>query len=96
MSKFIIATKTITYDVEAIREGWAENNGGVPPTDEEIGEIVTEWVREDMRLTSDEFDLRWTDTNPPGCVGSHITKPSRSSVKAVYIRGAKSQTGITE
>jgi len=61
MSKFIIATKTITYDVEAIRESWAENNGGIPPTDEEIGEIVTEWVREDMRLTSDEFDLRWTE-----------------------------------
>lgn len=51
----VIATKTFTYDVEALMTTWAESNDGIRPTWEDAFEMIQEWAHEDMRRVPDEI-----------------------------------------
>jgi len=59
-NKYIIATRTFTYDVEQIRTELNEMNDS-DASDEDIWEMVNEWVYEDMRSPVSRHDMKMTD-----------------------------------
>lgn len=60
-TNYIVVQRSFTYDVEKIKKEWAENHNGTEPTDEEILNLVEEWVEEDMRSPLDRHSVLWTD-----------------------------------
>lgn len=55
----VVVTRTFTYDVERTMTSWAENNGGIRPTIEEVYELIREWAHEDMSREPDELDIQY-------------------------------------
>jgi len=60
--KYIIATRTFTYSVEEIRDDLNSMNDE-DATDEEIWDMVEEWLYEDMVTPVSSFNMTLTDEN---------------------------------
>lgn len=60
-TKYIVVMRTFTYNVEEIKKDWAENHDGTEPTDEDILNLVEEWVEEDMRSPLSRHSCVWMD-----------------------------------
>jgi hypothetical protein len=71
---YVVVTRKFTYDVNQIVSDWQELNGkDVTPSDDEIMELITEWMYEDMRSPIEnaiDFGITWTDEH-----GNPITPP---------------------
>lgn len=62
-NKFIVAQRTFTYNVEEIVNSIRDinNDQTLEVSDEEIWDLVSEWVYEDMRSPMSRHDLTWVD-----------------------------------
>lgn len=62
-NKFIVARRTFTYNVEEIVNSIRDvnNDQTLEVSDEEIWDLVSEWVYEDMRSPMSRHDLTWVD-----------------------------------
>lgn len=62
-NKFIVAQRTFTYNVEEIINSIRDvnNDQSLEISDEEIWDLVSEWVYEDMRSPMSRHDLTWVD-----------------------------------
>lgn len=62
-NRFIVAQRTFTYNVEEIIKSIREinNDQSLEISDEEIWDLVSEWVYEDMRSPMSRHDLKWLD-----------------------------------
>lgn len=58
--KKIVVTRTFTYDVEKVVEEWIANHGK-EPTEDEIMDLIEQWVEDDMRSPLDRHSLVWMD-----------------------------------
>lgn len=62
-NKFIVARRTFTYNVEEVVNSIRDinNDQTLEVSDEEIWDLVSEWVYEDMRSPMSWHDLTWVD-----------------------------------
>jgi len=62
-NKFIVAQRTFTYNVEEIVNSIRDlnNDPTLEVSDEDVWDLVSEWVYEDMRSPMSRHDLAWVD-----------------------------------
>jgi hypothetical protein len=62
-NKYIKATRTFSYDVQEIVQSIRDinNDPELRVSDDEIWNLVSEWVYEDMRSPASRHELIWTD-----------------------------------